>query len=59
MNRVVKILMDRDGLDENEAYSRVREVREQFEEVEYDALECEQILMDEIGLELDYIFDII
>ncbi len=57
--RIIKILMDRDGLTEEEAEERVDEVREMFEDCEYDSTECELIMAEELGLELDYVFDII
>ena len=59
MNEVVKILMERDGLTKEEANAQVMLVREEFEECGYDPYECEEIMMDELGLEMDYLFDII
>ena len=53
MNRVVKILMERDGVTEKEAKEMVRECREAL---------CngdEEAIGDYLGLEDDYIFDII
>ena len=57
--RIVKILMERDGIDEAEARELVDEVRELMADCEYDQTECELILQEELGLELDYIFDLI
>ena len=57
--RIIKILMDRDGLTEEEAEERVDEVREMFEDCEYDSTECELIMAEELGLELDYVFDLL
>ena len=61
MNRVVKILMERDDMTRKEAESQVNEVQELMEEAistgNYD--EAEDILADELGLEMDYIFDLI
>lgn len=60
-NRVVRILMHRDGLTEKEAVSRVKDTASEI----YDAIEgtsCmdpEDIMMEELGLEPDYIFDIL
>ena len=60
-NRVVRILMHRDGLTEKEAVSRVEDTASEI----YDAIEgtsCmnpEDIMMEELGLEPDYIFDIL
>jgi hypothetical protein len=51
--------MDRDGLTEEEAEEKVDEVREMFEDCEYDSTECELIMAEELGLELDYILDLL
>ena len=56
---IIRVLMERDGLTEDEAEERVNEVKQMFEESKYDLLECENILADELGLELDYIFDLL
>lgn len=56
-NEVVRILMERDGLTKEEAKERIEEVREMISEA--DPWEAEDILADELGLEMDYIFDII
>ena len=59
MNVVVKILMKRDGMTEQEAYDLVAEVREMIlEAVERgDYEEAEEIFESELGLELDYLLD--
>lgn len=60
-NRVVRILMHRDGITEEEAVSLVEHTASEI----YDAIEgtnCmepEDIMMDELGLEPDYMFDIL
>jgi hypothetical protein len=56
-NEVVRILMERDGLTPEEAQERLEEVREMLSEA--DPWEVEDILADELGLEMDYIFDFI
>lgn len=56
-NKVVRILMERDGMTRAEAEETVEEVREMISEA--DPWEAEDIIADELGLELDYIFDII
>lgn len=56
-NEVVRILMKRDGLTREEAEERLDEVREMISHA--DAWEIEDIIADEFGLEMDYIFDII
>ena len=55
-NEVVRILMKRDGLTREEAEERLDEVREMISEA--DVWEAEDIIADELGLEMDYIFDI-
>ena len=57
--RIIKILMERDGIDEDEARELVDEVREMMADCEYDPTECENIMYEELGLEPDYIFDLI
>lgn len=52
MNKVVQILMDRDGLTENEAENLVDEARG---EILFYPDEAEEIMMDMLGLEMDYI----
>ena len=59
MNRVVEILMKRDDLSQAEAEELLREVRYMLEECNYDSEESEDIISDELGLELDYIMDIL
>jgi hypothetical protein len=56
---IIKILMERDGLTEEEAEERVDEVREMFEDCEYNSTECELIMAEELGLEPDYVFDLL
>jgi DNA-binding GntR family transcriptional regulator len=61
MNRVVNILMKRDEYDEEEATELVRECRAEMldaiESGDYDL--AEDILASDLGLEPDYIFDIL
>lgn len=57
--RIIKILMERDEISEEEAKERVEEVREMMADCDYDPTECELIVAEELGLELDYIFDLI
>lgn len=61
MNRVVQILMNRDGMTETEAREAVQDCVDMMEEAiqEGNYLEAEDIFMDELGLEPDYIFDVI
>lgn len=56
MNQVIQILMERDGLTEKEANELLSDVRDMICE---DPDEAEDIVMEELGLEMDYIFDIL
>lgn len=53
INKVVDILMKRDGVDRQEAEALVRECREALEEGDTEAIAYY------LGLEDDYIFDIL
>lgn len=58
MNKIVKILMDRDGISEREALARVNETRELIIEYSHDYELCEELMLAELGLEMDYILDL-
>ena len=53
MNEVVRILMNRDGMTKNEAEELIEECREALENGDYEAIQ------DYLGLEDDYIFDVL
>lgn len=57
MNKVVEILMRRDGMTKSEAKSLVEETREAL--LSGDPYEAEDIIADYLGLEPDYIMDIL
>lgn len=62
MNNVVKILMNRDGMSINDARALVEETREEINDAVsngggYD--EIEDIIAGNLGLEMDYIFDLL
>ena len=61
MERVIQILMKRDGLTREEAKDLVDETRDLLIEAAAngDYFECDQIMADQLGLEPDYIMDII
>lgn len=62
MNRVVKILMERDGLTDEEAKSELEMNREELYEAIHDGEDTEYVedLFSELfGLEPDYIFDVL
>ena len=56
-SEVVEILMRRDGLSRREAQDRFNEVRDMIQECNFDPFETEDILIEELGLEMDYIFE--
>ena len=56
MNVVVELLMKRDGITEEEAREMIVETREEMLEDPYVATE---ILEDNLGIEPDYIMDIL
>ena len=60
-NRVVQILMDRDGVTEEQALSMVEDCRSELEDAMYGTslTDVEDIIMLNLGLEPDYLFDII
>lgn len=55
MSDLKQILMNRDGMSSKEADSAISEMRKRVFEGE----DPEEILLDEYGLEPDYVFDII
>lgn len=57
MNIVTKILMERDELTRAAAEELINETREEI--LASDPWEIEDILMNNLGLEPDYIFDIL
>jgi len=61
MGRIVKILMRRDGLTEEEAKKEVKDFMESIQEdiQNGDLEEIEDALMSWFGLEPDYVFDVI
>lgn len=60
MNRVVQILMERDLMNRHMAENRLKEVRQMIMETDLQSYsEVEDIIAEELGLEMDYLFDII
>lgn len=57
MNRVVKILMDRDGITRKEAEELIEETREEI--LANDSSYVDDIILNNLGLEPDYIMDIL
>ena len=59
MNKVIEILMRRDGLTRQEAITVIREFQEDAEEGMAKGEDPEELLMEQLGLEPDYLFDLI
>ena len=60
-NKVVQILMNRDGMTEAEAVKLIQDTREDMElcisEGDYEG--AEDVMYMNLGLEMDYIFDVL
>ena len=60
MNKIIKILMERDGMTYEEAKEAYEDTREEMlQSIEDGYLDADEILADNLGLEIDYIFDFI
>lgn len=57
MNRVVKILMERDGITREEAEKLIEETREEI--LEGSPWGADEVIAANLGLEPDYIMDIL
>lgn len=60
MTEIEKVLMERDGMDELSANNLLNEYRSEFEDImasggDYDDVEG---LLSDLGLEMDYVFDL-
>ena len=58
MNKIIKILMERDGITEDEARSLVNETRDEIMMLD-NPMEADNVLMEYLGLEPDYLFYIL
>lgn len=61
MKKIIEILMERDGMTYEEAKEAYEETKsELIDAIEGNSvLDPEEVLMGELGLEMDYIFDFI
>lgn len=57
MNSVVKILMERDGMTEQESIDLVKETKEEL--LHNGGCYVDEIILENLGLEPDYIMDIL
>ena len=58
MNRIIKILMERDGMSEQEARDLFKETRDEILMLD-DPFEAEDIMSEYLGLEPDYLEDLL
>ena len=58
MNRIIKILMERDGMSEQEARDLFKEARDEILMLD-NPFEAEDIMSEYLGLEPDYIEDLL
>lgn len=58
MERIINILMERDGLPREEAISLIEQTKEMILETE-DISDADVILMQQLGLEPDYMADLL
>ena len=61
MNEVIRILMERDGLTREEAQEKLEEARSELMDAinGTSCLSPEDVMAGELGLEMDYIFDVL
>lgn len=59
MQKVIDILIERDGLTESEAVAEIEEARQLMDDCGYNYDEVENIMYEILGLEMDYIFDVL
>jgi hypothetical protein len=57
--RVAAILCRRDNITFAEAEDLINQALEEMEACSYNTIECEEIMMNNLGLEMDYIFDLL
>lgn len=58
-NSVVKIISERDGISVEEAVKIVKHTALEMDEALMNGESPEEVLMDELGLEPDYVFEIL
>ena len=61
MERIIKILMNRDGMTYEEAKEAYEDTKSELMDaiMGNSCLEPEEVLLGELGLEMDYIFDLL
>ena len=58
MNRLVKILMERDGMSKEEAIQAIEDTRDELVDCT-NALDADEIIESNLGVEPDYLYDIL
>jgi hypothetical protein len=58
-SNVIGLICRRDGCSAKEAEKLIGQAVSEMEDCGYDPCECEDIMMNILGLEMDYIFDIL
>ena len=58
MNKIVEILMKRDDLSQEHAERLVKETQDEIMMLD-NPLDADDVLMDYLGLEPDYLFDVL
>ena len=58
MKQIIEILMERDGISEEEARALIKETRDEIMMLD-NPMEADNVLMEYLGLEPDYLFDIL
>lgn len=58
MERIINILMQRDGLSREEAISLIEQTKDMILETE-DIWNADAVLMEQLGLEPDYMVDLL
>lgn len=59
MNSIERALMLRDGDTYEEAHQRYKELTQYCEDCDYDYMDIETYMIEELGLEMDYITDLL
>ena len=59
MNKIIEILMKRDNLTKEEAINLINETRKMLYDCNLDTDKAEDIMYSQLGLEMDYIMDIL
>lgn len=59
MSEIVNVLVKRDGVSKKEAEEQVADIRERIYSGEIDAFDIDDVMMDELGLEPDYIEELL